>query len=129
MRSLRSKNVRGWISILWPLIIFLGKKKTILNFENVRHPSDKLSKIALPNILKIAWNQCICLGMWYPDTWISGYLDIQAFLAIHYPDPKKVEISKYPSIQVSMISKYPCIQVSGYIKKWDIQLSIYPNIG
>ena len=52
----------------------------------------------------------------FPDTWISGYLDIQAFFAIHYPDTKKVEISKNPSIQVSMISKYPCIQVSGYIK-------------
>ena len=69
------------------------------------------------------------VGMWYPDTWISGYLDIQAFLAIHYPDTKKVEISKYPSIQVSMISKYPCIQVSGYLKNRDIQLSMYPNIG
>ena len=56
------------------------------------------------------------LGMWYPDTWISGYLDIQAILAIHYPATKKVEVSKYPSIQISMISKYPCIQVSGYIK-------------
>ena len=56
------------------------------------------------------------IEMWYPDTWISGYLDIQAILAIHYPDTKKVEISKYPCIQVSMISKYPCIQVSGYIK-------------
>ena len=54
--------------------------------------------------------------MWYPDTWISGYLDIQAILAIHYPDTKFFEISKYPNIQVSMISKYPCIQVSGYIK-------------
>ena len=51
----------------------------------------------------------------YPDTWISGYLDIQAILAIHYPDTRKVEISKYLSIQVSMISKYPCIQVSGYL--------------
>ena len=67
------------------------------------------------------------LGMRYPDTWISGYLDIQAILAIHYPNIKKVEISKYPSIQISMISKYPCIQVSGYIKNWDIQLSKYPN--
>ena len=65
----------------------------------------------------------------FPDTWISGYLDIQAFFAIHYPDTKKVEISKYPSIQVSMISKYPCIQVSRYITNWDIQLSMYPNIG
>jgi hypothetical protein len=53
----------------------------------------------------------------YPDTWISGYLDIQAFLAIHYPNTKKFKISKYPSIQLSMIFKYPCIQVSGYIKK------------
>ena len=60
---------------------------------------------------------------------VSGYLDIQAILAIHYPATKKVEVSKYPSIQVSMISKYPCIQVSGYIKNWDIQLSMYPNIG
>ena len=72
--------------------------------------------------------------------WISGYLDIQAFLAIHYPDSKKVEISKYPSIQVSMISKYPCIQVSGYIKNeisnypyiqtldsWIVSISKYPN--
>ena len=78
--------------------------------------------------------------MWYPDTWISGYLDIQAFLAIQYPDSKKVEISKYPSIQVSMISKYPCIQVSGYIKNeisnypciqtldsWIVSISKYPN--
>ena len=23
------------------------------------------------------------IGMWYPDTWISGYLDIQAIFAIH----------------------------------------------
>jgi hypothetical protein len=60
---------------------------------------------------------------------VSGYLDIQAILAIHYADTKKVEISKYPSIQVSMISKYPDIQVSGYIKNCDIQLSMYPNIG
>ena len=50
--------------------------------------------------------------MWYPDNWISGYLDIQAILAIHYPDTKKVEISKYPNIQLSKVSKYPCIQVS-----------------
>ena len=69
------------------------------------------------------------VGMWYPDTWISGYLDIQAILAIHYPDNKKIEISNYPSIQISVISKYPCIQVSGYIENWDIQLSMYPNIG
>ena len=52
----------------------------------------------------------------FPDTWISGYFDIQAFFAIHYPDTKKVEISKNPSIQISMISKYPCIQVSGYVE-------------
>ena len=58
----------------------------------------------------------VILGMRYPDTWISGYLDIQAILAIHYPDNKKVEISNYPSIQISVISKYPCIQVSGYIE-------------
>ena len=41
------------------------------------------------------------LEMWCPDTWISGYLDIQAILAINYPDTKKVEISKYPSIHFS----------------------------
>ena len=76
-----------------------------------------------------AYVRLLWLGMWYPNTWISGYLDIQAVLAIRYLDTKKVETSKYPFIQVSMISKYPCIQVSGYIKNWDIQLSMYPNIG
>ena len=77
------------------------------------------------------------LEMCYPDSWISGYMDNQAFLAS--PDTKKVEypilanyqkcwhilvnfvdfssIQKYPDtwipmdklsiIQVSMISNYP----------------------
>ena len=42
------------------------------------------------------------LEMWYPDTWISRYLDIQILgypSKFGYPlsaDTKKVEISKYP---------------------------------
>ena len=51
------------------------------------------------------------LGMWYPDTWISGYMDIQAFLAIHYPYYKKVEISKYPGIHDIQVSMYPSIWI------------------
>ena len=64
------------------------------------------------------------IGMWYPDSWISKLFWLSII--------QKLKKLKYPSIQVSMISmisKYPCIQVSGYTKNWDIQLSMYPNIG
>jgi len=70
---------------------------SIATFEEaVETISNKMNKTMSNDELKVE--------MWYPDTWISGYLDIQAILAIHYPDTKKVEISKYPSIHVSMIS-------------------------
>ena len=71
---------------------------------------EKLSFFEPPSLFHVVIGRPLListyLGMWYPDTWISGYLDIQAFLAIHYPDTKKVEISTYPSIQVPMISGY-----------------------
>ena len=66
---------------------------------------------------KHAWPQ---VEMWYPDNWISGYLDIQAILAIHYPDTKKVEISKYPSIHGIQVSIYPSIRIHNEL--------IYPTI-
>ena len=40
---------------------------------------------------------------------ISGYLDIQAILAIHYLDTKKVE--KYPNIRDIQVSMYPSIWI------------------
>ena len=70
--------------------------------------------------------------MWYPDTWISGYLDIQAFLAIHYSETKKVEISKYPGIhdihdiQVSM---YPSIRIHKKLRYPTIHVSKHWIVG
>ena len=69
------------------------------------------------------------LGMWYPDTWISGYLDIQAILAIHYPKTKKVEISKYPNIRDIQVSMYPSIRIHRELRYPTIHVSKHWIVG
>ena len=60
---------------------------------------------------------------------VSGYLDIQAILAIHYPNTKKVEISKYPNIHDIQLSMYPSIRIHKKLRYPTIQVSKHWIVG
>ena len=60
---------------------------------------------------------------------VSGYLDIQAILAIHYPDTEKVEILKYPSIHEIQVSMYPRIREHKKLRYPTIQVSKHWIVG
>ena len=89
----------------------------------------KLTGPIIQNIhtVLISWGSY--LGMWYPDTWITGYMDIQAILAIHYPNIKKFEVSKYPCIHGIQVSMYPSIRIHKELRYPTIHVSKHWIVG